>query len=219
MIRTAVLTILGLGLAAGVPFAYFAITEPDDPLSISKLTGAKPQAKAKGEKGTSSEKPTAASKKDKDSSQSAFDPPSIRSMDEVLRFDISPDWIISVWPRVTTGLGQIQLKGYRVPLVTGTAQDDLAGSLTYYFDPNAQLQRIVFHGTTGNPQRLIAMVSNRFGFARHVLNHPGLILYEVPAAPGETPRSTLSVESVAVIKANDPYQRYRLSMVIERPAR
>ena len=217
MIRTAVLSILGLGLAAGVPFAYYAITESDEPLSISKLTGAKAPAKAKADKATSAEKPVAASKRD--SAQSAFDAPPIRSMDEVLRFDVRPDWVISVWPRVTTGLGQIQLNGYRVPLVTGTAQDDLAGSLTYYFDPHAQLQRIVFHGTTGNPQRLIALVTNRFGFARHVLNNPGLVLYEVPAAPGEMPRSTLSVESASVIKANDPYQRYRLSMVIERPLR
>jgi hypothetical protein len=219
MIRTAMLSLLGLGLAAGIPFAYYAFTESDDPLSISKLTGvaAKTKAKAKANADSSGDKPAATAKKE--SARSAYDDPPIRPMDEVLRFDINPDWVISGWPRVMTGLGQIQLKGYRVPLVTGTAEDDLAGSLTYYFDPYAQLQRIVFHGTTGNPQRLIALVTNRFGFARHVVNHPGLVLYEVPPAAGETPRSTLSVESAAVIKASDPYQRFRLTMVIERPLR
>lgn len=215
MIRTVVLSLLGLGLAAGIPFAYYAFTEPDEPLSIRRLMNPPAEKQAKRDGTSSTEKASAPVKKAAE--RVAVDPSPIRAMNEVLRFDISPEWVIGGWPRVMTGLGQIQLKGYRVPLVTGTAEDDLAGSLTYYFDPHSQLQRIVFHGTTGNPQRLIAMVTTRFGFARHILNHPGVILYEVPAAVGETPKSTLSVESVAIIKASDPYQRYRLSMVIERP--
>ena len=45
------------------------------------------------------------------------------------------------WPRVTT-VPQFALAGLRVPLVTGTQIDDLAGSLTYYFDRTDQVQRI-----------------------------------------------------------------------------
>ena len=62
-----------------------------------------------------------------------------RDLGEVIRFDGSPEWVMARWPRVTAGLANLDLQGYRVPLVSGTAQDDLAGSLTYYFDRNQQV--------------------------------------------------------------------------------
>ena len=48
--------------------------------------------------------------------------PRSRSLDEVLRFDLTPDWILHRWPRVSTGLAQLDLQGYRVPLVSGTRE-------------------------------------------------------------------------------------------------
>ena len=39
---------------------------------------------------------------------------------EVFRFDVTTDWILRRWPRVSTGLAEIQLQGYRVPLMTGS---------------------------------------------------------------------------------------------------
>ncbi len=64
-----------------------------------------------------------------------------QTLEEVLRFDISPDWIIERWPRVSSGLSELDLQGYRVALVTGTAESDLAGSLTYYFNKKNQVDR------------------------------------------------------------------------------
>ena len=139
-------------------------------------------------------------------------------MSDALRFDITPDGILRYWPRVSTGLGQIQLHGYRVPLVTGTAEDDMAGSATYYFNPQQQLQRITFYGTTGNPQRLLATLASRYGFARHVLNSPSMYVYEVADPSGLPPQSTCRIEQADVVKAAEPLTRYKISLTIERPA-
>lgn len=80
-------------------------------------------------------------------------------IEHVFRFDLTPQWIASRWPQVSTVAGSDpgQL-GMRVVLVTGTRPDDVAGSLTYYFDRHHQLQRITFTGLTRDPRRLLAAV-------------------------------------------------------------
>ena len=72
----------------------------------------------------------------------AADATPMPSLAEVLRFDVTVAWVMQRWPRVSTGLPYLQLQGYRVPLVTGTTVADLAGSLTYYFNAQQQVQRI-----------------------------------------------------------------------------
>jgi hypothetical protein len=80
-------------------------------------------------------------------------------IEQVFRFDLTPQWIASRWPRVSTVAGSDpdQL-GMRVVLVSGTRPDDIAGSLTYYFDRHHQMQRITFTGQTRDPRRLLAAV-------------------------------------------------------------
>lgn len=51
-----------------------------------------------------------------------------RSLTEVFQFNITPEWIMRCWPQVATGLDQVQLQGYRVPLISGTAESDVAGA-------------------------------------------------------------------------------------------
>ena len=100
------------------------------------------------------------------------------SLAEVLRFDVTVEWVLQRWPRVTTGLPQLQLQGYRVPLVSGTQISDVAGSLTYYFNARQQVQRITLRGTTGDPSALVNLLASRYHFARRLTNDPGIILYE-----------------------------------------
>ncbi|HLJ10279.1 MAG TPA: DUF6690 family protein [Planctomycetaceae bacterium] len=92
--------------------------------------------------------------------------PDISNFGDVFRFDLNPHGIAQKWSRVSTGLSDVRLQGYRVPLVTGTSESDLAGSLTYYFDGKPRLRRITFLGTTANPQRLIDFLSQNYGFRR-----------------------------------------------------
>lgn len=142
----------------------------------------------------------------------------VRDLNDVFRFDITTGWIISRWPRVSAGLSQLELQGYRVPLVTGTAEDDLAGSLTYYFNPRQEVQRITFLGTTGDPRKLVQMLASRFGFGRRLTNDARLFRYEVHN-PDRTVRSSLDIRPAKVVKATQQFQRFEISLSVERPER
>ena len=136
---------------------------------------------------------------------------------EVFRFDVTPGWIMSRWSRVSAGLATLQLQGYRVPLVTGTAEDDLAGSLTYYFNSAQQVQRITFSGTTGDTRKLVHFIMGRYGFARRVTNDPSLFLYEIPEPRGLA-KNILQIRPARVLTTGQPYQRFEVELAIERPA-
>ncbi|MBN2023118.1 MAG: hypothetical protein JW809_10025 [Pirellulales bacterium] len=141
----------------------------------------------------------------------------VHGFEEVLRFDVSPHWIMSRWTRVSTGMAQLKLQGYRVLLVTGAARDDLAGSLTYYFNPQQQVQKIAFNGTTGDPTELVRYLATRFGFARRLANDGGLFVYEVPNRDGGGVRSVLRIRPAGVVKADQPHRRFHVDLEIERP--
>lgn len=135
---------------------------------------------------------------------------------EVFRFDITPGWVIRRWSRVSSGLGNLQLQGYRVPLVTGTREDDLAGSLTYYFNPQQQVQQIAFQGTTGDARRLIQFLMKRYQFGRQIANDPGIFLYQVPSSSGPA-KSELTVRPAGIVSVHQPRERFDVALVIARP--
>lgn len=142
--------------------------------------------------------------------------PPVRDLAEVIRFDVSTGWVMGRWSRVSTGMAQLQLQGYRVPLVTGTAKDDLAGSLTYYFGPQQTVEKITFNGTTGDATKLIRLLTTRYGFVRRVANDSGLFVYEVAGEKGGV-RSVLRIRPTGVVKATEPYQRFHVDLMMERP--
>lgn len=91
---------------------------------------------------------------------------------DVFRFDLTPREISERWPGVASALGARHEQGCRVPLVTGTAPADIAGSLAYYFDDRSGPARIVFLGTTGDPARLVDFITRQFGFRRSATLDP-----------------------------------------------
>lgn len=139
--------------------------------------------------------------------------PSVRIHDasSVFDFHITPEWIVSHWPTVSTGLAQLQLEGYRVALVTGTTQQDLAGALTYYFNPEQKLAQITFIGTTGDPRQLIGLLINRFHLTRRLVNDPGLVSYESVHANNKL-ASTLRIRLAPLAKPNDLFRRYDIEL-------
>src|SRR5688500_18560354 len=90
-------------------------------------------------------------------------PPAVVPLEEAIRFNATPEWVTSRWPRVTSVTGDTSHLGLRVPLVSGTDAADVAGSLTYYFDQEHQLQRITLLGVTGVVSRLVALAVGKFG--------------------------------------------------------
>ncbi len=136
---------------------------------------------------------------------------------EPFRFEITADWVMRRWERVSTVSNQADLQGYRVPLVTGTREYDLAGSLTYFFDHNKKLQRIVFHGQTGNAVPLTKKLTQMYGFKRENSPDPGLYLFRV-RWDGK-PVSELQLRSSTIVHAGDPHGRVDVHLLIERPVK
>jgi hypothetical protein len=216
MFRTVLLGAMLLGAAAGGPYLF-----SNAPDLLGQFSGS-PDEDAPN--AATTEKPGAASAGESDPLAAIptgklpeLEGQPVADLAEVLRFDISPGWVLARWPHVTTGMAHVQYQGYRVPLVTGTKADDLAGSLTYYFGAKQQVERIVFRGTTGDVRKLVALVMNRYGFVRRLTNDPGLFLYEAAGDDGRV-HSMLNVRAAPVIKADDQHHRYQVDLTISRPA-
>ena len=138
------------------------------------------------------------------------------SLAEALNFNATVDWVMRRWSRVSTGLPDLQLQGYRVALVTGTSVADVAGSLTYYFNTQQRLQRITLRGTTGDPSALVTLLTGQFHFTRRVTSDPGVVLYETVDSSNQSAGS-LKIRSARVIKANQPYTRFEVDLAMDRP--
>lgn len=141
--------------------------------------------------------------------------PTFDDLGQVFRWDMTSAWVLGHWPRVSAGLAEVELQGYRVPLVTGTSPDDLAGSLTYYFNRNQRVQRMTFFGTTGDARRLVALMAKRFGLVRELADDPSLFLYR--ARDGKKVISELRVEPAHVIRSDTPHRRFDVALWLERP--
>jgi hypothetical protein len=133
---------------------------------------------------------------------------------EVINFNATPSWVMARWPRVTVGLAETELQGYRVALVSGTAQDDIAGSLTYYFDNEQRVSIIHFRGSTGDPRKLVALVMSQYEMLPQATGDPRLQLYQ--RKWNGKPVSELQIHTADVLRADEPYSRFSLEMAIKR---
>ena len=136
-------------------------------------------------------------------------------MEEVFRLEHTTGWVLAHWPRVSAGLAELDMQGYRAPLVTGGLPDDLAGSLTYYFNKHQRVQRITFFGTTGDARRLVALMALRFGFVREIAPDASLFLYRV--RENRKVISELRIKPSSVVRSDSPYTRFDVALLIERP--
>jgi hypothetical protein len=141
--------------------------------------------------------------------------PPMVELAEAIRFDVTPPWVLGRWPRVTAGLPDADMQGYRVPLVSGTAEDDIAGSLTYYFNNRSQCVRITLQGTTGDARKLVALVTQRFGFKPQTSPEPGLYLYQVRW--NGSALSELHIRPSRVVRANAPLSRFEVLLALNNP--
>jgi hypothetical protein len=137
-------------------------------------------------------------------------------IEQALRWEVTPAWVMSTWPRVTTHLAELDLQGYRMPLVTGTTETDIAGSLTYYFDGQQRLSKLTFNGTTGDARRLVTYLNQRHHFQRHLAkDDPGLYLYQVEE--DQRALSEMRIRAVPIVKAGNSHSRFEVSIEMRRP--
>ena len=139
----------------------------------------------------------------------------IDQFEDVINMNITPTWITQRWARVSTNIQSGQWQGYRVPIVTGEQTDDLAGALTYYFNNQQQLQRIAFRGTTGKPQRIIAMLQQKF----HLTKRPTALIGLYIKSQNRRPVSVLMItQSPRAATSNTTYSQYTIQFELNRPA-
>lgn len=132
---------------------------------------------------------------------------------EILRFDVDPAWVVHRFPRVSTGLSDTGTHGYRVPLVTGTATDDAAGALTYFFNEQRVVERITFYGSTGDPRRFVDTVSRLHGLKPVESKDPGVFAYE-STSWGQT-NSQMHVRPAKVARAEWSRAKFQLELVLK----
>lgn len=149
----------------------------------------------------------------------------IGDLREVLRFDISPDWVTAQFARVTTVLAETELEGLRVPVVTGIGPSDLAGSITYYFDYSGKLQRVMLHGFTGDASRVVETMTQHYGLRAEPTLDAGVYMRRWNAQPVHFLRLTrapivysdaLHHKFTVYLELNQPDLRYGISEEAQR---
>ncbi|MFO0817836.1 MAG: DUF6690 family protein [Pirellulales bacterium] len=139
--------------------------------------------------------------------------PPVADIGELFRFDITPDWVMNRWARVTNVSTANGWQGLRVPVVTGTRVDDLAGSLTYYFDSLRQLQRITFKGSTGDARRVIEWSTTTAGMKRE----PTLATELYMTRWSGRPTQVLAIQRQPVMRASAAHSRIEVLLELSGP--
>jgi hypothetical protein len=138
------------------------------------------------------------------------------SLAEVLRLDVTKEWVYQRWTRKSTALAEIDLFGIRVPLVTGTQLHDLAGSLTYFFTPDGRVQRVSFRGRTGDTTQIVALVTQRYAFQWQTPTAAGEQLLQV--RNGEDILCELRTRPAPVLWTNSPNNSFSVNLELQNPA-
>ena len=134
------------------------------------------------------------------------------SLTEILRFDVTPEWVVARWPRVATVVGELEWSGMRVPLITGETPQDIVGSLTYYFDGRQQLKRILPEGYCGDERAIVALAMQSFNLQPEASLHGGLYA----ARWSRQPVSVLAVQYAPTVNADSSHRRHVI-LELNRP--
>jgi len=132
---------------------------------------------------------------------------------QALRFDLKPTLILERFSRVSTVLADLQLEGLRVPIVTGTRADDLAGTLTYYFDHSGSIQRINLHGFTGDTQRIVATLADHYGLKAEQALDAGVFTRRWNGIPVHL----LRITHAPVVFSDAVHQKYTVFLELNQP--
>lgn len=138
----------------------------------------------------------------------------IHDLRDVLRFDVNPDWVFKHFTRVTTVLADMHLDGLRIPIVTGTQPEDLAGTLTYYFDRQHRVQRVTLHGFTGDPSRLTELMQKHYAMQPQ----PSLGAGTYVIRWNGQPTSIMQLTHAPIVHAAASHTKYTVFLELNQPS-
>jgi hypothetical protein len=137
----------------------------------------------------------------------------IGELEQILQFNVTPEWIMQRWSRVSTIRSDTGLDGMRVALVTGTNVEDIAGSLTYHFDGQRQLRRITFNGLTGDDRPLVNLVLQHYKLRPEPALGAGLYVTRWNGKP----TGVLRIVHAPVVRAQRPHERLEVMLELNQP--
>ncbi len=137
----------------------------------------------------------------------------VEDIRQALRFDLTPPMILERFSRVSTVLADLQLEGLRVPVVTGIRADDLAGTLTYYFDRSGKIQRINLHGFTGNTERIVSTLTSHYGLQAEAALDAGVYTRRWNGIPVHL----LRITHAPVVFSDAVHQKYTVFLELNQP--
>ena len=129
------------------------------------------------------------------------------SVNQIFRFDVTKEWVFQNWSRKSTGPTDVGLFSIRVPLVMSPQMTGLAGSLTYYFNSQGQVEHISFRGRTGDTTPLVQLLTTTYqlepvgaptGEKLYQLQYRGAIQSELRTRPEAILYSSSPNQSIAV---------------------
>jgi hypothetical protein len=132
------------------------------------------------------------------------------SVNQVFRFDVTKEWVYRNWSRKSTGPTDVGLFSVRVPLVMPT----MAGSLTYFFNEQGQVEHISFRGRTSDATPLVQLVTRYYQF-QQVQAPTGETLYQVQI--DDRVQSELRVQPESILRSNAPQQSIAVELELARP--
>ncbi len=121
-------------------------------------------------------------------------------IENLLSFEVTHQWVRENWSRVTTQIADLELQGWRVPVVLEDGYN-LVGSVTYYFDRQRRVQRILLHGYTESPLAILNLAISRYGMRRLPTAIPGELFV---ARVGNQTAGVLYGRYAPVLKAGEP---------------
>jgi hypothetical protein len=136
------------------------------------------------------------------------------SANQVIRFDVTKEWVYQNWDRKSTGPTDVGLFSVRVPLAMAPRMSALAGSLTYYFNAQGQVEHISFRGRTGDTTDLVRLVTTYYGLQR-VEAPTGEQVYQ-SRYDGQV-QSELRTRPDPILNSNLPFQSIAVELQLARP--
>ena len=100
-----------------------------------------------------------------------------------------------------------------MPEVTGTQADDVAGTLTYYFDQSRKLQRVMVHGFTGDPSKLVEIMTKHYGLRHEPTLEAGVFTRRWNGRPVHF----LRLSRAPVVYSDAVHQKYTVFLELNQP--
>jgi hypothetical protein len=137
----------------------------------------------------------------------------ITPIPEILRFDVTPSHVMRRWSRVSTYLAELEMRGMRVPIVTGVNPQDLHGTATFFFDRDIRMRRITVHGFTGDSEPLIQFVQSMYRLREFASVGERIFIADHQGQP----ISLLRIRNSPVIAADAPYSQQEVILELNLP--